>query len=137
MVNPLDLVVWLARAALPSAPAPELRWSMPQEEVVAALVARQTFAVVVQPRRAIGPRRRIRLLFLPLQEVRNGELLGDPERDWYVDVSEGREPVVTRLPTDHDRLTTALGLSRRSPEGAAVREAFRQLGELLYGERLT
>jgi hypothetical protein len=141
VLDPLRPVAALARLVLPApggrapAEAPAVRWSMAPEDLVASLVARQAFAVVVQRRRTVRTPRRIKLLFVPLQEVREGILLGTPVSDWFVHVSTTGRGAVTRLPTDPNALADRLGLPAGG-DGATVREALRQLGEQLYGERL-
>ena len=140
MLNPVALLLALLRTLLApagvGAPArPQLRWSTPPEEVVASLVARQAFTAVVQRHRPVRRAPRVKLLFVPLAEVRRGALLGSTARDWFVWTSVSERGTVTRLPTDPDRLGERLGLPRGG-DGATVREAVHQLNELLYGERL-
>ncbi len=140
MLDVLRPAAALVRLVLPTpagrpAPPPAVRWSMAPEDLVASLVARQAFAVVVQRPRTVRTARRIKLLFVPLQEVREGILLGTPVTDWFVHVSTTGRGTVTRLPTDPNVLADRLGLPG-SGDGATVREALRQLAELLYGERL-
>ena len=138
MIDPLAPAAALLRLVLPAPPRPSppaVRWSMAPEDLVASLVARQAFAVVVQRPRTVRTPRRIKLLFVPLQEVREGILLGTPATDWFVHVSTTGRGTVTRLPTDPNTLADRLGLPATG-DGATVREALRQLAERLYGERL-
>ena len=114
---------------------PEVRWAVSPADLVPSLVARHGFAVVVRRHRRVRQSRRIKLLFVPLSEVREGILVGTPASDWLVWVSVTGRGAVTRLPTDPNRLADQLGLPGTG-DGATVRQALRELIEEVYGERL-
>jgi len=116
-------------------PARRLSWSATPHELLPSVIGRQPVAFAVRSGRVLGARRRgVRIALMPLEDLRDGHVLGDTLNGWLVWQSVSCRGVVTRLPCDVEVLAGALRVPRRG-DGLVVRAALRELFDVLYEER--
>jgi hypothetical protein len=76
----------------------------------------------------------VRVALVPLEDLRDGHVVGDVRNDWLVWQSVTGRGTVTRLPADVVPLARALRVPDRG-DGALLRAALRALFDALYEER--
>jgi hypothetical protein len=112
-----------------------LHWSTPPHDLLPSVIGRQPVAFSVRGRGLVSSfRRDVRVALMPLEDLRDGRVLGDPINDWLVWQSVSQRGVVTRLPGDVDTLAAQLQVPRRG-DGLVLRAGLRQLFDALYEER--
>jgi hypothetical protein len=112
-----------------------LIWSATPEDLLPTIIARQPVAFAA---RAGGLpslwRRDVQVVLVPLEDLRDGYVLGDVHNDWLLWQSVTGRGLVTRLPTDVDVLANTMQVPRRG-DGLVFRTALRRVFDLLYDER--
>ena len=123
------------RGSIGAVPPRKLVWSAGPQELLPSVVGRQPTAFAVRSGGVLGGRRRgVRVALVPLEDLRDGKVLGDPRNGWLVWQSVSCRGVVTRLPCDVDVLAHGLRVPRRG-DGLVLRAALRELFDALYDER--
>lgn len=116
-------------------PARALTWSSTPQELLPSVIGRQPVAFAVRSGGLLSSRRRgVRVALMPLEDLRDGRVLGDTRNGWLVWQSVSCRGVVTRLPCDVEVLARGLHVPRRG-DGLVLRSALRQLFDELYEER--
>ena len=112
-----------------------LTWSATPHDLLPSIIGRQPVAFAVRGRgRVHRVRRDVRVALVPLEDIRDGRLLGDAVNDWLVWQSVTGSGTVTRLPGDVEVLARTLRVPDRG-DGAILRSALRQVFDALYEER--
>ena len=116
-------------------PRTALRWTTPPDRLVPSLIGRQPVAFAVQ-RAGLRVRRKpgVRVALVPLEDIRDGRVLGDPLNDWLLWQSVTGSGLITRLPADAGDLARAMSVPARG-DGALLRAALRAVFDALYEER--
>jgi hypothetical protein len=116
-------------------PPRTLDWSASPDELLPSVIGRQPVAFAVRAGGLLRSRRRgVRVALMPLEDLRDGRVLGDTVNGWLVWQSVSCRGCVTRLPCDVDALASALHVPRRG-DGIVLRAALRALFDALYEER--
>ena len=112
-----------------------LSWSSTPHDLLPSIIGRQPVAFSVRGRGLLRSRRpAVRVALVPLEDIRDGRVLGDPVNDWLVWQSVTGSGTVTRLPGDVEVLARTLRVPDRG-DGAILRSALRQVFDALYEER--
>ena len=112
-----------------------LDWSSTPHDLLPSIIGRQPVAFAVRGRGLLRSwRPQVRVALVPLEDIRDGRLLGDAVNDWLVWQSVTGTGTITRLPGDVEVLARSLRVPDRG-DGALLRAALRQVFDALYEER--
>jgi hypothetical protein len=94
-------------------PPRSLHWSASPADLLPSVMGRRPVAFAVHAGGALRARRRgLRVALMPLEDLRDGRVLGDTVNGWLVWQSVSCGGCVTRLPCDVDALAAALHVPR-------------------------
>ena len=117
------------------APSRALTWSTTPHDLLPSIIGRQPVAFSVRGRGVLrGRRPPVRVALVPLEDIRDGRVLGDAVNDWLVWQSVTATGTIARLPGDVEVLARILKVPDRG-DGALLRIALRQVFDALYEER--